>query len=48
VANTSVHALNAAVGFEVAGTVAKPEKNALLSLCTREQFLTATKGMTQC
>jgi RimJ/RimL family protein N-acetyltransferase len=46
--NTSVHALNAAVGFEVAGTVAKPEKNALLSLCTREQFLTATKGRTAC
>ena len=42
VRNTAVHALNAAVGFEVAGTVAKPEKDALLSVCTRERFLAAT------
>jgi hypothetical protein len=43
VRNTAVHALNAAVGFEVVGTVAKPEKDALLSVCTRERFLTATR-----
>jgi RimJ/RimL family protein N-acetyltransferase len=48
VRNTSVHALNAAVGFEVAGTIAKPEKIAQLSFCTRDQFLTATKGVTAC
>ncbi|GAA3288808.1 GNAT family N-acetyltransferase [Dactylosporangium vinaceum] len=42
VRNTAVHALNAAVGFRVVGPVVKPEKTALLSVCTREQFLTAT------
>ncbi|MFI7608351.1 GNAT family N-acetyltransferase [Micromonospora sp. NPDC049366] len=42
VRNTAVHALNAAVGFEVVGTVAKPEKDALLSICTRARFLAAT------
>ncbi|MGW5266518.1 GNAT family N-acetyltransferase [Microbispora sp. NPDC004025] len=46
VRNTAVHALNAAVGFEVAGTVAKPEKDALLSFCTRERFLAATREAT--
>ena len=40
--NTAVHALNAAVGFDVVGPIAKPEKEALLSVCTRERFLTAT------
>lgn len=44
VRNTAVHALNAAVGFEVAGPVTKPEKQALLSTCTREQFL-ARRGV---
>jgi RimJ/RimL family protein N-acetyltransferase len=42
VRNTAVHRLNAAVGFTVLGPIAKPEKTALLSTCTREQFLTAT------
>jgi RimJ/RimL family protein N-acetyltransferase len=41
VRNTVVHALNAAVGFEVLGPIAKPEKTALLSVCRREQFLIA-------
>lgn len=41
VRNTAVHALNAAVGFEVVGTIAKPEKDALLSICTRAQFQAA-------
>jgi RimJ/RimL family protein N-acetyltransferase len=44
VRNTAVHALNAAVGFEVAGPITKPEKQALLSTCTRDQFL-ARKGV---
>ncbi|GAA2228689.1 GNAT family N-acetyltransferase [Kitasatospora cystarginea] len=48
VRNTAVHALNAAVGFEVVGPVTKPEKEALLSVCTREQFLAATQGVTPC
>ncbi|WP_341715608.1 GNAT family N-acetyltransferase [Micromonospora sp. FIMYZ51] len=42
VRNRAVQALNAAVGFEVVGPVAKPEKTALLSICTRPQFLAAT------
>jgi RimJ/RimL family protein N-acetyltransferase len=42
VRNTAVHALNAAVGFEVVGPVAKPEKEALLSVCTRAMFEKAT------
>jgi hypothetical protein len=45
VRNHAVHALNAAVGFEVLGTVAKPEKEALLSVCTRDRFRAAT-GLT--
>ncbi|MFD0272138.1 GNAT family N-acetyltransferase [Streptomyces sp. NPDC127106] len=43
--NTAVHALNEAVGFVADGPVQKPEKEALLSFCTREQFETAT-GLT--
>lgn len=42
VRNTAVHALNAAVGFHVVGTITKPEKDALLSICTRAAFHTAT------
>jgi RimJ/RimL family protein N-acetyltransferase len=38
VRNKAVHALNATVGFEVVGTVTKPEKDALLSICTRARF----------
>ncbi|MFJ6566019.1 GNAT family N-acetyltransferase [Streptomyces sp. NPDC091292] len=41
VRNTAVHALNAAVGFVPEREVEKPEKRALLSFCTREQFETA-------
>ncbi|MQA79227.1 MAG: GNAT family N-acetyltransferase [Streptosporangiales bacterium] len=44
VRNTAVHVLNEAVGFEVVGTVAKPEKDALLSTCTRDRFLAARGG----
>jgi hypothetical protein len=36
--NSAVHALNEAVGFVPVGEIQKPEKKALLSLCTREQF----------
>ncbi|GAA3838756.1 GNAT family N-acetyltransferase [Streptomyces chiangmaiensis] len=38
VRNTAVHALNAAVGFVPGREIKKPEKTALLSFCTREQF----------
>ncbi|MFJ7588054.1 GNAT family N-acetyltransferase [Streptomyces sp. NPDC097617] len=42
VANTAVHALNEAVGFAAERQVTKPEKEALLSFCTRAQFEAAT------
>ena len=45
VRNSAVHALNAAVGFTVVGPIAKPEKDALLSVCTRAMFENAT-GLT--
>ncbi|QGZ49069.1 GNAT family N-acetyltransferase [Streptomyces sp. QHH-9511] len=38
VRNKAVHALNAAVGFVPEREIEKPEKTALLSFCTREQF----------
>ncbi|MEU6220056.1 GNAT family N-acetyltransferase [Streptomyces sp. NPDC047022] len=38
VRNTAVQALNATVGFVPAREIQKPEKRALLSFCTREQF----------
>ncbi|NBM19918.1 GNAT family N-acetyltransferase, partial [Streptomyces sp. GC420] len=43
--NKAVHALNAAVGFEVVGPLRKPEKEALFSVCTRKQF-EAAQGVT--
>ncbi|MGW7328008.1 GNAT family N-acetyltransferase [Streptomyces sp. NPDC054840] len=42
VANTAVHALNEAVGFVPERQITKPEKEALLSFCTRAQFEAAT------
>ncbi len=44
--NKAVHALNGAVGFVADGPVKKPEKKALLSFCTREQFEAATGCLT--
>ncbi|MEU7516708.1 GNAT family N-acetyltransferase [Streptomyces sp. NPDC042898] len=41
VANKAVHALNEAVGFVPEREIQKPEKKALLSFCTREQFESA-------
>lgn len=40
-ANTAVHRLNETVGFVPVREIDKPEKRALLSFCTREQFLAA-------
>ncbi|MER7998691.1 GNAT family N-acetyltransferase [Streptomyces sp. NPDC095613] len=42
VRNTSVHALNEAVGFRIVERIAKPEKDAYLSECTREMFRAAS------
>ena len=36
--NTAIHALNARAGFTVLREVGLPQKRALLSVCTREQF----------
>lgn len=36
--NTAVQVLNKTVGFEVVQEIKKPEKDALLSICTRERF----------
>ncbi|MFF1730446.1 GNAT family N-acetyltransferase [Streptomyces sp. NPDC058247] len=43
VRNKAVHALNEAVGFVTERVIQKPEKQALLSFCTREQFLAAAE-----
>ncbi|MGW4820421.1 GNAT family N-acetyltransferase [Streptomyces sp. NPDC004227] len=42
VRNKAVQALNTAVGFVPEREIDKPEKTALLSFCTREQFTAAT------
>ena len=41
VRNTRIHALNERLGFQPAGTVALPDKEALLSFCTRSGYLAA-------
>jgi hypothetical protein len=41
VRNTAVHVLNETVGFHVEREVELPEKNALLSTCTRAAYLAA-------
>ncbi|WP_093800740.1 GNAT family N-acetyltransferase [Streptomyces sp. Wb2n-11] len=38
VRNEAVHRLNEAVGFEIVEKIAKPEKDAYLSVCTRARF----------
>lgn len=43
VRNHAVHRLNAAVGFRVLGVVSLPGKRALLSACTRDQYLAAVR-----
>ncbi|MFI8187333.1 GNAT family N-acetyltransferase [Streptomyces sp. NPDC085946] len=44
VGNKAVHALNEAVGFVAEREIQKPEKKALLSFCTREQFEKAVRA----
>ncbi|MFF1882564.1 GNAT family N-acetyltransferase [Pseudarthrobacter sp. NPDC058196] len=41
VRNTRVHALNERLGFRPRGVVALPDKDALLSFCSREDYLAA-------
>ncbi|MGW1884365.1 GNAT family N-acetyltransferase [Streptomyces sp. NPDC001970] len=43
VSNKAVHALNESVGFVPEREIQKPEKKALLSFCTREQFEAAVR-----
>ncbi|MBB4931754.1 hypothetical protein F4561_002574 [Lipingzhangella halophila] len=43
VRNEAVHALNAAVGFEVVRTITLPDKDAYLSTCTRAQYRAARR-----
>jgi hypothetical protein len=43
--NTKIHALNMRLGFEPAGIVQLPDKQALLSFCTREAFHSARTGL---
>ncbi|KQS68480.1 GNAT family N-acetyltransferase [Modestobacter sp. Leaf380] len=43
-ANTAVHRLNALAGFVVVGEVELPTKRALVSTCTREQFLASLRS----
>lgn len=45
VRNDAVHALNAAVGFQIVEQIAKPEKDAYLSICTRERFEAARTAL---
>ncbi|WP_405597961.1 acetyltransferase [Streptomyces sp. NBC_01410] len=45
VRNKAVHAINEAVGFVPEREIKKPEKDALLSFCTRAQF-EAARGVT--
>lgn len=45
VRNVAVHALNAAVGFREVEVIAVSGKQALLSLCTREQYHVATQAV---
>lgn len=43
VRNDAVHRLNEAVGFEIVEKIAKPEKDAYLSVCTRARFEAARR-----
>lgn len=43
-ANTAIHALNARAGFVVEREVELPDKRALLSTCTRQQWETSELG----
>ncbi|WP_104043345.1 GNAT family N-acetyltransferase [Arthrobacter sp. ZGTC412] len=43
--NTKIHALNERLGFQPAGVVTLPDKNALLSFCSRDDYLAARRAL---
>ena len=43
--NTKIHALNARLGFQPAGVVTLPDKDALLSFCSRTDYLAARAAL---
>ena len=43
--NTKIHALNERLGFQPAGVVALPDKEALLSFCCRSDYLAARTAL---
>ena len=43
--NTRIHALNERLGFQAAGLVTLPDKEALLSFCTRTDYLAARAAL---
>ncbi|RKO20837.1 N-acetyltransferase [Pseudarthrobacter phenanthrenivorans] len=43
--NTKIHALNERLGFQPAGVVALPDKEALLSFCTRTDYAAARAAL---
>ncbi|VXB93179.1 Siderophore biosynthesis domain protein [Arthrobacter sp. 9AX] len=43
--NTRIHALNARLGFQPAGVVTLPDKDALLSFCSRDDYLAAREAL---
>jgi hypothetical protein len=43
--NTKIHALNARLGFQPAGVVTLPDKDALLSFCSRTEYLAARAAL---
>ncbi|MFP5311449.1 MAG: GNAT family N-acetyltransferase [Actinomycetes bacterium] len=45
VRNARIHALNERLGFRPAGTVALPDKEALLTFCTRPDYLAARRAL---
>ncbi|MER2137172.1 MAG: GNAT family N-acetyltransferase [Arthrobacter sp.] len=44
VRNSKIHVLNQRLGFQPHSRIELPDKTALLSFCTRQQFLAATAG----
>jgi hypothetical protein len=45
--NSKIHALNARLGFQPAGVVGLPDKQALLSFCSRSDYLAARAALHQ-
>jgi RimJ/RimL family protein N-acetyltransferase len=45
--NTKIHALNERLGFQPAGVVDLPDKQALLSFCSHTDYLTARAALRQ-